>query len=97
MGGSDRGPSALCIKCGSEDLWRKDTKQLNTSFQCDVHADQTVDAINRLLYKTQDKEHLKKADELKSQKGLKEKMDMYGNIQAAHDRAQDADKYATTN
>jgi hypothetical protein len=92
MGGSHRGPSALCIECGSEDLWQKAMKQLNASVQGDLHADQTVDAIDRLLYKTQDKEHLKKADELKSQKGLKEKMDMCGNTQAARDRAQDAEE-----
>ena len=63
-------------------------KELNASFQRYVHADKTADAIGRLLYKTQDKEHLKNADGLvKSQKGLKESMEMCGNIQAAYDRA----------
>jgi len=68
-------------------------EQLSASFQRQVRADRTIDAIGRLLYKTQDFEQLKKADGfIKSQNSVKDKMEMCGKVQAAYDRAGDADE-----
>ncbi|KAI4914198.1 hypothetical protein J4E85_010710 [Alternaria conjuncta] len=85
--------TAVCIEFGHADLRQKAMKQLSASFQRQVRADRTIDAIGRLLYKTQDVEQLKKADGfIKSQNSIKDKMEMCGKVQAAYDRAGDADE-----
>ncbi|KAI4665797.1 uncharacterized protein J4E78_003262 [Alternaria triticimaculans] len=84
--------TAVCIELGSADLWQKAMEQLSASFQRQVRADLTIGAIGRLVYKTKDAEHLKKADGLvKSQNGIKKKMEMCDSVQAAYDRARDAE------
>ena len=56
--------TAVCIEYGYVGLWQRAIEELNTSFCREVHVDLTVGAIGRLLYQTQETEHLKKADYL---------------------------------